>query len=76
MCKIVIDPSVSATSDDKPSPSKNQSKQVDDMITGKSFEYYQKLFLFVFTIAEEELAFLKLKPQMVMQMRNDLILGS
>lgn len=51
-------------------------KRVDEMVISNSFEYHQKLFTTVLTIVEEELAFLKLKPLMELQVKNGLKLGS
>ena len=77
-CKNVTDPSVAATSNlsFEPSSSKNLREQDDDMLIGMSFEYYKKLFSTILIFADKELASLKLKALMVMQMRNGLKLGS
>ena len=77
-CKNVTDPLVAATSNlsFEPSSSKNLREQDDDMLIGTSFEYYKKLFSTILIFADEELASLKLKALMVMQMRNGLKLGS
>ena len=80
-CKNIIDSSAVATASstsnsNQQSLSTNENKRVDDLLVSTLFEYYKELFSTVLTIAEEELAFLKLKPLMLMQMRNGLKLGS
>ena len=80
-CKNIIDSSAVATASNtsnsnQQSVSTNENKRVDDLLVSASFEYYKKLFSTVLTMAKEELAFLKLKSLMLMQMRNGLKLGS
>ena len=80
-CKNIIDSSAVGTASNtsnsnQQSVSTNENKHVDDSLVSTSFEYSKKLFLSVLTIAEEELPFLKLKPLMLMQLRNGLKLGS
>ena len=58
------------------STSSTQQNRVDEMMIGNLFDYYKKLFTTVLTIAEEELSFLKLKPLMLMQIKNRLKLGT
>ena len=58
------------------STSSTQQNRVDEMMIGNSFDYYKKLFTTVLTIAVEELSFLKLKPLMLMQIKNGLKLGT
>ena len=77
-CKKTVNPDIVTNPlSTEPGSSKSTSQQrVDEMVIGSSFDYYYKIFTSVMFIAEEEMSFLKLKPLMLLQIKNGVKLGS